>query len=153
MKGMDYDMNLILHNFYLENEDGGKVWQTEVMKSQGILSEHFPVGKRFAKFPFDLIAKVAEGLKPAPGTEKSEAAAAVEEIRSEEAEAAKAATDTEKRKSEFIAEAVKMGYVKDGRPDMKAITAVLTPLGMTPYTVANHDVALAALKAVLVPAE
>ena len=78
VKGADYEMNLVLHTV----ADGDK-WYCEVTKPQGAIGQDMPKGKKFDRFPFDLIAKQTSG-KTSVNPEKTDHEIALSQVQDEE---------------------------------------------------------------------
>jgi hypothetical protein len=68
MKGLDYEMNLVLRFSY----DANGKWQYEVKKVQGGLGKLFPIGKTGTKIDFPALSDYAAHLKPSEGAEENE---------------------------------------------------------------------------------
>ncbi len=122
MKGLDYEMNLVLRFSY----DNGK-WQYEVKKVQGGLAKLFPIGKTGKEIDFKALFDYANRIKPSAGNEEEE-------------------SETAKR----IAEAAEKGEAKKSQADLiifanqygitpAQLGAILKAAGFAAYDAAKHQ--------------
>ena len=126
IKGLEYDMNLVLHLRHPETETGKRgPWECEVTKVQGALGAKLPVGKVLKTFPAATILDYTGHLSGQPGADQDEF-----EIETRHAARESAAAATAPEATSFWARAAELGYrTESGAADQAAIRRVLKAQG------------------------
>jgi hypothetical protein len=157
IKGLEYDMNLVLRMRFGEAEAAG-AWECEVTKVQGALGKALPRGKVLKTFPATAILRHTSHLSGAAGHEQDESALAEAQARrevvterpapvpaaSQPAPAGRAELDA------FYAKARQLGYRNPaGDVDRPRVNAVLRANGYSTFALEREAQMLAVLQAAL----
>jgi hypothetical protein len=152
VKGLDYDMNLVLRMRFAD-DDGS--WQCEVTKVQGALGKALPRGKVLKSFPIKTILQHTEGLTGEPGVDQDETRLAEESARRESARAPvaydrlprPAARPDHPELAAFYAKAGQLGYrTETGEADRQRVNAVLRANGIRGYSADREHELLSILR-------
>jgi hypothetical protein len=130
IKGLEYDMNLVLHMRHPAAETGRLgPWECEVTKVQGALGAKLPVGKVLKTFPAATILAYTGQLSGQPGADQDESEIETRHAARESAGTA-AGPGAALEAASFWTRAAEIGYrAEDGSPDQAAIRRVLKARG------------------------
>jgi hypothetical protein len=159
IRGLEYEMNLVLRMRYADAEAGG-AWECVVGKVQGALGQTLPPGKVLRTFPSKAILQHTGHLSGDAGREQDETRLAEDSARRELAAERPAppapppaVTPHRPDLNGFYLKAGRLGYqTPEGEVDRARVNAVLRQMGYRTFTADKEAQMLAALQTALRPA-
>jgi hypothetical protein len=155
IKGLEYEMNVVLHMRFPEPAPGKRgPWECEVTKVQGALGRQLPVGQVLREFPAATLLSYTGHLTGQGGAEQDEQDIAERHAARESAAPRSPAAQENPHMTAvtFYAAAAEMGYrLPDGSTDTARIKQVLNDAGYDRLVQSRLDEMLGVLRSALEP--